>query len=110
MGRQRISKDLKEMVVSMSLQGLPASQIHEYMGMSVRSIRRFRSTFHRTGSVVSQPSHGPAMAYISHGPANAESLSEFMGGRCRLMSEILAIFMGQPTSAESEKDVRHLFN
>ena len=55
-------------------------------------------------------SHGPAMAYISHGPADTESLSEFMGSRRRPTSEILAIFMGQPTSAESEKDVRHLFN
>ena len=29
MGRQQISDDLKELVISMSLQGLPASQIHE---------------------------------------------------------------------------------
>ena len=56
MGCQRISDDLKELVISMSLQGLSASQIHEYMGMSVHSIRRFCSTFHRTGSVASPPS------------------------------------------------------
>ena len=56
MGRQRISDDHKELVISMSLQGLPASKIHEYTGMSVCSIRRFRSTFHRTGSIVSPPS------------------------------------------------------
>ena len=40
------------------------------------------------------------MAYMSHGRANAESLLEFMDSRRQLMSEILAIFLGQPTSAE----------
>ena len=55
MGRQRISDELKQLVVSMSLQGIPASEIHEYTGMSVRSIKRFRSIFRRTGTVVSPP-------------------------------------------------------
>jgi len=41
------------------------------------------------------------MAYISHGPADAEILSSVMDSRRRPTSEILAIFMGQPTSAES---------
>ena len=40
------------------------------------------------------------MAYMSHGRANAKSLLEFMDSQRRLMSEILAIFLGQPTSAE----------
>ena len=41
------------------------------------------------------------MAYMSHGRADAESLLDFMDSRRRLMSEILTIFLGQPTSAES---------
>src|ERR1700677_4817771 len=53
-----------------------------------------------------QPSsHGPAMAYISHGPADAEILSSVMDSRRRPTSEILAIFMGEPTSAEAEENV-----
>ena len=40
------------------------------------------------------------MAYMSHGRADAESLLEFMDSRRWLMSEILVIFLGQPTSAE----------
>ena len=44
-------------------------------------------------------SHGPAMAYMSHGRADAESLLEFMDSRRRPTSEILVIFLGQPTSA-----------
>ena len=46
------------------------------------------------------PSHGPAMAYMSHGRANAESLLEFMDSRRQPMSEILVIFLGQLTSAK----------
>ena len=46
------------------------------------------------------PSHGPAMAYMSHGRADAESLLEFMDSWRRPTSEILVIFLGQPTSAE----------
>src|ERR1700677_1127565 len=53
-----------------------------------------------------QPSsHGPPMAYISHGPADAEILSSVMDSRRRPTSEILAIFMGEPTSAEAEENV-----
>jgi hypothetical protein len=45
MGRQGISDELKELAVSMSLQGLLASEIHEYTGMSVRSMIPARITF-----------------------------------------------------------------
>ena len=40
------------------------------------------------------------MAYMSHGRADAESLLEFMDSWRRPTSEILVIFLGQPTSAE----------
>ena len=40
------------------------------------------------------------MAYMSHGRADAESLLEFMDSRRRPTSEILVIFLGQPTSAK----------
>ena len=53
---------------------------------------------HRGSST--RPSHGPAMAYMSHGRADAESLLEFMDSRRRPTLEILVIFLGQPTSAE----------
>ena len=45
-------------------------------------------------------SHGPAMAYMSHGRADAKSLLEFMDSRRQPTLEILVIFLGQPTSAE----------
>ena len=45
-------------------------------------------------------SHGPAMAYMSHGRADAKSLLEFMDSRHRPTLEILVIFLGQPTSAK----------
>ena len=41
------------------------------------------------------------MAYMSHGRADAESLLDFMDSQRWLMSEILTIFLGQPTLAES---------
>ena len=40
------------------------------------------------------------MAYMSHGRADAESLLEFMDSQHQPTSEILVIFLGQPTSAE----------
>ena len=49
---------------------------------------------------MSETSHGPAMAYMSHGRADAESLLEFMDSQRQLTSEILVIFLGQPTLAE----------
>ena len=41
------------------------------------------------------------MAYMSHGRADAESLLDFMDSQRQPTSEILTIFLGQPTSAES---------
>ena len=55
------------------------------------------------GEVSRDGSHGPAMAYMSHGSADVESPSEVMDSGRRPTSEILAIFMGQPTSVESER-------
>ena len=40
---------------------------------------------------------------MSHGSADVESPSEVMDSGRRRTSEILAIFMGQPTSVESER-------
>ena len=44
------------------------------------------------------------MAYMTHGSADVESLSEVMDSRRRPTSEFLAIFMDEPTSAESGGD------
>ena len=61
----------------------------------------------RTGTTKEDPvkqrqdSHGPAMAYMNHGRADAESLLEFMDSRRRPTLEILTIFLGQLTSAKS---------
>jgi hypothetical protein len=41
MVHRHISTELKELAVSMSLQGLRASEIQEYTGISVWSIKRF---------------------------------------------------------------------
>jgi len=40
-----ISDKLKEMALSMSLQGLHDSDIREYTGISEWSLKRFRSTY-----------------------------------------------------------------
>ena len=53
------------------------------------------------GNEARAASHGPAMAYMSHGRADAESLLDFMDSQHRPTLEILTIFLGQPTSAES---------
>jgi len=42
-----ISDELKEMALSMSLQGLHDSDIHEYTGISERLLKQFHSTYHR---------------------------------------------------------------
>jgi hypothetical protein len=55
MVRRHISTELKELAVSMSLQGLCASEIQEYTGISVWSIKRFRSLHRKTGNVVAPP-------------------------------------------------------
>jgi transposase len=59
------------MALSMSLQGIPISEVHEYTGVSVRSIKRLRST-HRRAEV----SHKP----LDHGrPRNLTSMqSQFL--------------------------------
>ena len=46
-----------------------------------------------------QCSHGTAVAYISHGPADGEILSWFMGQPMSADAGILSCFMDQPTSA-----------
>ena len=46
-------------------------------------------------------SYGPAMAYMSHGRADAESLLEFMDSWRWPTLEILTIFLGQLTLAKS---------
>jgi transposase len=52
---RNISDELKEMALSMSLQGLRDSDIHEYTGISVRSLKRLRSTHRQTGEVSRKP-------------------------------------------------------
>ena len=44
------------------------------------------------------------MAYMGHGSADIESLSEVMDSQGQPTSEFLAIFMDEPTSAESGGD------
>ena len=48
---RHISDDIKEMALSMSLQGLQDSEIHEFTGISVRSLKRLRSTYRKIGQV-----------------------------------------------------------
>ncbi len=49
-----ISDELKEMALSMSLQGLRDLEVHELMGISVQSLKRLRSTYRKTGGDVSR--------------------------------------------------------
>ena len=51
MVRRHISDDLKEMALSMSLQGLSDSDIREYTGISERSLKCLRSSYRATGTV-----------------------------------------------------------
>ena len=51
MVRRYISDELKEMALSMSFQGLPDSEVYELTGISIRSLKRLRSTHRRTGEV-----------------------------------------------------------
>jgi transposase len=48
---RHISDELKEMALSMSLQGLTDSEVHEFTGISVRSLKRLQSTHRLTGAV-----------------------------------------------------------
>jgi transposase len=52
---RHISDELKEMALSMSLQGLTDSEVHEFTGISIRSLKRLRSTHRRTGAVSRKP-------------------------------------------------------
>jgi transposase len=52
---RRIPDEVKQMALSMSLQGIPDSEVHECTGISVRSIKRLRSTHRRTGEVSPKP-------------------------------------------------------
>ena len=47
----RISNELKEMALSMSLQGLCDSEIQEFTGKSVCSLECLQSTYHQNGEV-----------------------------------------------------------
>ncbi len=49
------SNDLKELALSMSLQGLHDSEIHQFTGISVRLLKRFCSTLHQTGGISAPP-------------------------------------------------------
>ena len=64
MVRRHISSDLKEMALSMSLQGLRDSDVREFTGISVRSLTRLRSTFRRTGDVLPPPLIDPGRPRI----------------------------------------------
>ena len=55
MVRRHISDDLKEMALSMSLQGLSDSDIREYTGISERSLKRLRSSYRAIGAVSRKP-------------------------------------------------------
>ena len=51
MVRCYISDELKEMALSMSFQGLPDSEVYKLTGISIRSLKRLRSTHRHTGEV-----------------------------------------------------------
>lgn len=52
---RHISDELKEMALSMSLQGLSDHDIRDFTGISERSLKRVRSTFRDTGQVSRVP-------------------------------------------------------
>ena len=51
---RHISDDIKELALSMSLQGISDSEIRELMGVSERSLKQLRSTHCKTGVVSSR--------------------------------------------------------
>lgn len=55
MVRRHIPDEVKEMALSMSLQGLQDSEIHEFTGISVRSLKRLRKSHRETGTVTRKP-------------------------------------------------------
>ena len=52
---RHISEELKEMALAMSLQGLPDSEVHEFMGISIRSLKRLQNTHRCTDAVSRKP-------------------------------------------------------
>jgi hypothetical protein len=58
MVRRHISDDVKELALSMSLRGIPDSDIRKLTGVSERSLKRLRST-HRRKNTVSAPALAP---------------------------------------------------
>jgi transposase len=52
---RHISDELKEMALSMSFQGLRDFEIREFTGISVRSIKRLKSTHRQIGEVLRKP-------------------------------------------------------
>ena len=55
MVRWHISVEVKELALSLSLQGLSDSEIHEYTGISICTIQRVQSLHCRTGNVTAPP-------------------------------------------------------
>src|SRR6266702_5249305 len=52
MVRQHISNELKEMALSMSLQGLSDLEVRDFTEISERSLKRLRSTYWNTSRVL----------------------------------------------------------
>ena len=55
MVRHHISDDVKELALSMSLQGITDSEICELMGISERSLKRLQSSYRKAGVVSVKP-------------------------------------------------------
>jgi transposase len=51
MVRRRISDDVKQMALAMSLQRIPQSEIRQLTGVSERSLKRLRSSYRKTDAV-----------------------------------------------------------
>ena len=55
MVRWHISVEVKELALSLSLQGQSNSEIHEYTRISIQTIQRVQSLHRRTGNVAAPP-------------------------------------------------------
>ncbi|KAH9011360.1 hypothetical protein EDB84DRAFT_1648685, partial [Lactarius hengduanensis] len=53
--RRHFSREIKEVALHMSHQGMSDADIEEYLGISERSMRRLRATYLATGEVVRIP-------------------------------------------------------
>ncbi|KAH9019503.1 hypothetical protein EDB85DRAFT_1845176, partial [Lactarius pseudohatsudake] len=53
--RRHFSREIKEVALHMSHQGMSDADIEEYLGISERSMRRLRATYLATGEVVQIP-------------------------------------------------------